>query len=108
MSIPQELIDRVSITPQQLTHLQNLAAHSPYMMRMLSNNQALLEDLLENSDVSYDLDSMQHFLDQHEINSEEILKLIPSERNYEIFLEALFRRMSLSQTHLSVLEERYH
>jgi hypothetical protein len=33
--------------------------------------------------------------------------MITSEREYEIFLEALFRRTSLSQTHLNILSERY-
>lgn len=33
--------------------------------------------------------------------------MINSEQQYEIFLEALFRRTSLSQTHLKTLIERY-
>ena len=33
--------------------------------------------------------------------------MINSEREYEIFLEALFRRTCLSHTHLTILSERY-
>lgn len=40
-------------------------------------------------------------------NSEEIIKLIETESNYEIFLEALFEKTSLSHTHLEVLLSRY-
>lgn len=35
------------------------------------------------------------------------METITNERQYEIFLESLFRRTSLSQTHLNILSERY-
>lgn len=40
-------------------------------------------------------------------NAEIIGSLIHSEREYEIFLEALFRRTCLSHTHLTILSDRY-
>ena len=38
---------------------------------------------------------------------DKVVDLVGSEREYEIFLEALFRRTSLSHTHLTVLMGRY-
>lgn len=40
-------------------------------------------------------------------NAETVSALIKGEREYEIFLEALFRKTCLSHTHLTVLSDRY-
>jgi [glutamine synthetase] adenylyltransferase / [glutamine synthetase]-adenylyl-L-tyrosine phosphorylase len=74
MSIAQELVNSMTISPLQLSQLQRLDACSPFMFRLLSKDKGILEDLLQNGDVSYQLGGMQHFLDGYEINSEETLK----------------------------------
>jgi hypothetical protein len=52
------------------------------------------------------LELMQELLGK-KAGSEELLPLIVSETDYEIFLEALFERTSQSHTHLEVLTGRY-
>lgn len=44
---------------------------------------------------------------KNKTESAALLTYIDSERKYEIFLEALFRRTSLSQTHMAILIGRY-
>ena len=74
MSIAQEVVKSMTVSALQLSQLQRLELCSPFIMRLLSNDKGILEDLLQNGDVSYRLDAMQSFLVMHEINSEESLK----------------------------------
>jgi hypothetical protein len=57
-----------------------------------------------------DLEAFEHFegLLKAKTEAAGVMGSIDSEGKYEIFLEALFRRTSNSQTHLHILEGRYH
>jgi hypothetical protein len=57
-----------------------------------------------------DLETFEHFEGLLKVKTEAsgVVGSIDSERKYEIFLEALFRRTCHSQTHLHILEGRYH
>lgn len=74
MSIPLTLANGATINTLHKTYLDKIESCSPFLTRLLSTDKELLEDLLQNLDVSYQLDEMQRFLDAEEINDEKSLK----------------------------------
>ncbi len=74
MSIPLTLANGATISTLHKTYLDKVESCSPFLIRLLSRDQELLEDLLQNLAVSYQLDEMQRFLDTQEINDEKSLK----------------------------------
>ena len=94
MSIPQELVNSMTISALQLSHLQRVALCSPFMMRLLLKDNALLEDLLQNSAVSYRLDAMTDFMNNHEINSEEILKKVLRQLRKHVLARIIYRDLN--------------
>jgi len=74
MSIPLTLANGGTISRLQKTYLAKVESCSPFLARLLATDMTLLEDLLENSHVSYQIDAMQRFLDAQEINDEKSFK----------------------------------
>jgi [glutamine synthetase] adenylyltransferase / [glutamine synthetase]-adenylyl-L-tyrosine phosphorylase len=74
MSIPLTSANGAPISTLQKTYLEQIERCSPFLTRLLSKDHALLVDLLENHDVSYQIAEMQDFVDRHEIKDEKSLK----------------------------------
>jgi [glutamine synthetase] adenylyltransferase / [glutamine synthetase]-adenylyl-L-tyrosine phosphorylase len=74
MSIPLTLANGATISTLHKTYLDKIESCSPFLTRLLSTDKELLEDLLQNVAVSYQLDEMQRFLDTQEMNDEKSLK----------------------------------
>ncbi|MFV1921444.1 MAG: bifunctional [glutamate--ammonia ligase]-adenylyl-L-tyrosine phosphorylase/[glutamate--ammonia-ligase] adenylyltransferase [Methylotenera sp.] len=74
MSIVQTCAKGAAISQLQQAYLLKVEACSPFLTRLLSNDQELLADLLDNCEVSYQLAEMQVYLEKQEINNEENLK----------------------------------
>jgi len=74
MSIPLTSANGATISTLQKTYLEQIERCSPFLTRLLSKDHALLVDLLENHDVSYQIAEMQDFVDRHEIKDEKSLK----------------------------------
>jgi [glutamine synthetase] adenylyltransferase / [glutamine synthetase]-adenylyl-L-tyrosine phosphorylase len=94
MSIPQELVNSMTLSALQLSHLQRLDMCSPFIMRLLLKDKALFEDLLQNSDISYRLDDMQNFLASHEINSEDTLKKVLRQLRQRVLARIVYRDLN--------------
>lgn len=94
MSIPQELVNSMTLSTLQMSHLQRLDECSPFAMRLLLKDKALLEDLLQNSDISYRLDDMQNFLASHEINSEDTLKKVLRQLRQRVLARIIYRDLN--------------
>lgn len=80
----------------------------PAVLQSYEPNKPVVSE--EEYTTTADLETFEHFeaLLKAKTEAEAVVKSIDSERKYEIFLEALFRRTSQSQTHLNILEGRYH
>jgi [glutamine synthetase] adenylyltransferase / [glutamine synthetase]-adenylyl-L-tyrosine phosphorylase len=74
MSIPLTSANGATISTLQKTYLEQIERCSPFLTRLLSKDHALLVDLLENHDVSYQIAEMQDFVDRHELKDEKSLK----------------------------------
>jgi [glutamine synthetase] adenylyltransferase / [glutamine synthetase]-adenylyl-L-tyrosine phosphorylase len=74
MSIVQTCANGARISQTQESYLMKVEVCSPFLTRLLSNDQELLADLLDNCEVSYQLAEMQAYLEKQEINDEENLK----------------------------------
>jgi [glutamine synthetase] adenylyltransferase / [glutamine synthetase]-adenylyl-L-tyrosine phosphorylase len=94
MSIPQELVNSLSLSALQISHLQMVESCSPFMMRLLLKDNALLQDLLENSDVSYSLDAMHNLFAEHEINSQETLKKVLRQIRKHVLARIIYRDLN--------------
>jgi [glutamine synthetase] adenylyltransferase / [glutamine synthetase]-adenylyl-L-tyrosine phosphorylase len=74
MSILEELSKGAALSNLQLSYLQRVEICSPFLIRLLVKDKALLDDLLESSDIPYRLDEMHHYFALQKINDEPALK----------------------------------
>jgi glutamate-ammonia-ligase adenylyltransferase len=94
MSIPEELVNSLSIKASQLSRLQRVESCSPFMIRLLLKDSAILEDLVQKEDVSYRLEDMQHFLSLHEIESEKTLKKVLRKLRQHVLARIIYRDLN--------------
>lgn len=87
MSIVQTCANGAAISQLQETYLLKVEACSPFLTRLLSNDQELLADLLDNCEFSYQLNEMQAYLEKYEIKDEENLKKFCANYVNEYLLE---------------------
>ncbi|MES2636840.1 MAG: bifunctional [glutamate--ammonia ligase]-adenylyl-L-tyrosine phosphorylase/[glutamate--ammonia-ligase] adenylyltransferase, partial [Pseudomonadota bacterium] len=74
--------------------LQHLVNCSLYAARLLSKNDLLLEDLLENHTKTYTRDSMQAFLDDAKITDEIVLKKGLRQLRQRVMLRIIYRDLN--------------
>lgn len=94
MSKPQEIFKEMNLTALQLSKLQRVFLCSPFASRLLTQDRALLEGLLENGHVSYHLSEMQSFLTQYDIHDEVSLKKALRELRQQVILRIIFRDLN--------------
>lgn len=94
MSKLQDTFKDIKLTPLQLSHLQRIVLCSPFATRLLSKDKGLLEDLLENSRVSYQLSEMQYFLAGQEIGDEANLKKALRKLRQRVIARIIFRDLN--------------
>ncbi len=74
MQTLSEIAKNRALTPLQTSCLHRLEVCSPFARRLLANDAGLLEDLLDNLEVSCGLAEMQQFLANQQISDENTLK----------------------------------
>ena len=74
MQTHSETAKNQALSPNQSQYLQKLNDCSPFISRLLTTDAELLNDLLENLQISYHLAEMQKFLANQTINDEISLK----------------------------------
>ncbi len=104
MSIVQTCANGATISPIQKTYLEKVETCSPFLTRLLSNDKELLADLLDNCDVSYQLDEMQLFLEKHEINDEENLKKVLRKLRQRVLARIILRDLNGLADYQEVVE----
>lgn len=94
MSIVQTLPNFAFIGLEKQTYLERVEKCSPFLTRLLSTDAVLLEDLLENYEICYQLDEMHNYFDQQEINSEESLKKTLRQLRKRVLARIIFRDLN--------------
>ena len=94
MSIVQTLPESTEISTLQTAYLERIEKCSPFLTRLLSGDKVLLEDLLQNVDVSYRLAAMEDFLARQEILSEESLKKVLRKLRQQVLARIILRDLN--------------
>ena len=94
MSKPQDMFNEMKLTTLQSSRLQRVYLCSPFAKRLLSNDQGLLEVLLENSHISYQLSEMQSFWEKQVIKDEISLKKALRQLRQQVMTRIIFRDLN--------------
>lgn len=94
MSIAQILNKSRSITPLEQTALEKIGHCSPYLTRLLSKDEDLLDDLLQNHQLPYLLVEMQRFLDNADIETEKDFKKVLRHLRQHVLARIIWRDLN--------------
>jgi len=94
MQTLSEIAKNRALTPLQTSCLHRLEVCSPFARRSLANDAGLLEDLLDNLEVSCGLAEMQQFLANQKISDENTLKKALRKLRQRVLLRTICRDLN--------------